>query len=233
MTTPPSAMLAPHLVAIHGIRTRITSASWPKRFLPYAEEQLGCTTEAHYYEAGPIPPWNLWVTNPKVARGLAASIEARMQRGLRPVHIVAHSNGTNIAVALARRLEKIGIRVHTLIVIGSALHADVEKSGLRELMLSGQVRRAIAYSSPDDRVIRRLEDIPGFYGSLGARGFERWGDSYGLRVREYQPIAPVGFSIEGSQKFVTRWFPDFGHGEYFEPEHETATYTCIVRDLGV
>jgi pimeloyl-ACP methyl ester carboxylesterase len=224
--------MQPHLIAIHGIRTRITSASWPKRFLPYAEEQLDCTTEAHYYEAGPIPPWNLWVTNPKVARGLAASIEARMARGLRPVHIVAHSNGTNIAVALAKRLQKLGIRVHTLVLIGSALHADIGKSGLRDLILSGQVRRCFAYSSPDDRVIRQLQNIPGFYGSLGSRGFERWGDSYGLRVREYQPVSSIYTWPDGTHKFITRWFPEYGHGDYFEPEHESATYACILRDLG-
>lgn len=223
----------PHVVAVNGIRTPTTADSWPKRLRPYLEGRFRCTVEAHYYRTGPIPPWNLWVTNPKIARVLASSIEARMEEmGLHPLHLVAHSNGTNIALTLAAALAKRGIRVETMVLIGSAVHSDVERNGLVELVAGGHVRRAIAYCSPDDGVVARLQSIPGFYGSLGARGFERDGRATGLRVAAYQPLGDE-WGMD-RHRYVTRWFPGFGHSEYFEVgDARKATFACIASDLGL
>ncbi|HRQ87339.1 MAG TPA: hypothetical protein PLA50_00970 [Bacteroidia bacterium] len=221
---------APHVVAINGIRTPTTADSWPKRLIPHLESRWHCTGEAHYYRTGPIPPVNLWFVNPRIARVLASAIEARMEEiGIHPLHLVAHSNGTNIAVSLASALARRQIRVETMLLIGSALHSDVERNGLGELVAGGHVRRAIAYCSPDDLVVRRLQNFPGFYGSLGARGFERDGQATGLRVERTQPLGDEWGSDR--IRYVTRLFPGMGHSGYFEPGQREETFACIASDL--
>lgn len=220
----------PHIVCINGIRTPTTTASWPKRLGPYLESRYYCTTEAHHYYTGPVPAWNLWVVNPKIARVLASSIESRMEEiGMHPLHLVAHSNGTNIALALAAALWARKIRVETMILIGSALHSDVEKSGLARLIAEGGVRRAVAYCSADDMVVRRLQDVPGFYGSLGSRGFERGGQPTGLRVDGYQPLG-LEWGTD-KHRYVTRMFTGYGHSDYFVETYRPATFACVARDL--
>lgn len=220
----------PHIVAINGIRTPTTEDSWPKRLVPALEASHLCTGEAHYYRTGPFAPWNFWVTNPRIAKVLASSIEARMEQiGIHPLHIVAHSNGTNIAVELAYALWKRKIRVETMVLIGSALHSDVSASGLGDLIAGGAVRRAVAYISPDDLVVRRLQAIPGFYGSLGARGFERDGMQTGLQVQGYQPLG-LEWGTD-KYRYVTRTFDGYGHSDYFAEEHRAATFACVARDL--
>jgi len=224
--------MRPHLVAIHGILTRRTSASWPRRLLPLAEQLApGLSTEAHYYAAGPVPPWNVWVVNPRIARGLAVSIEQRVLRADTAVHIVAHSNGTNIAAALAERLARREIRVESLVLIGSALHSDVRRNGLADLVADGWVRRAWAWCSPDDLAVRRLQSLPGFYGSLGARGFTRGGEPTGLRVEGHQPLG--GTWAERKTRFVTRWFDGYSHGEWFAAANEDATCRGMIADMGL
>lgn len=224
--------MVPHVILINGIRTPTTAASWPKRLGPYLEARFKCTTEAHYYRTGPIPPWNFWVTNPRIARTLGNAIEERMKEvGNHPLHIVAHSNGTNIAVSLARALADRDIKVGTMVLIASALHSDVERSGLGALISAGDVKRAVAYCSPDDLVVRRLQGFPGFYGSLGSRGFERVNDAIGLTATRYQPLGEAW----GTDKFryVTRWFPGAGHSDLLEAEARAETFACIGSDLGL
>lgn len=224
--------MLPHVILINGIRTPTTAASWPKRLGPYLETRYRCTTEAHYYRTGPIPPWNFWVTNPRIARTLGNAIEERMNEvGNHPLHIVAHSNGTNIAVSLARALADRDIKVGTMVLIASALHSDIERSGLGPLISAGDVHRAIAYCSPDDLVVGRLQSIPGFYGSLGSRGFEWQGGAIGLSVAGYQRLE--GEWGNAKHRYVTRWFPGAGHSELLEPEARAATFACIGGDLGL
>lgn len=222
----------PHIVAINGIRTPTNLDSWPKRLVPSLEARYLCTGEAHYYRTGPIAPWNFWVTNPRIARVLASSIESRMEEiGIHPLHLVAHSNGTNIALALAAALWARKIRVETMILIGSALHSDVEKSGLARLIAEGGVRRAVAYCSADDMVVRRLQDVPGFYGSLGSRGFERDGQPTGLIVQGYQPLG-LEWGTD-KHRYVTRMFTGYGHSDYFIETYRPATFACVARDLAL
>jgi pimeloyl-ACP methyl ester carboxylesterase len=221
---------SPHIILINGIRTPTDHDSWPKRLGPYLESRYRCTTEAYYYRTGPIAPWNIWVVNPRIAKVLASSIESRMNEiGIHPLYIVAHSNGTNIAIALAKELARREIRVETLILIGSALHSDTETSGLDALIGAGQVRRTVAYCSPDDLVVRRLQIVPGFYGSLGSRGFERAGKKIGLQVVAYQALGAEWGTDRW--RYVTRWFNTFGHSQYFAAESREKTFRCIAQDL--
>lgn len=223
---------SPHIIAINGIRTPAVSDSWPKHFLPYVESRYQCSADAYYYRTGAIPPWNLWVANPHVARVLASTIVARMKEArCDSLHIVGHSNGTNIAVNLAQRLRRLGVGVDTLILIASALHSDIGTSGLSELIAGGWVRRAVAYCSPEDSVIAPLQRFPGFYGSLGTKGFERKGQTTGLRVSGDQVLGREWG--EDKHRYVTRWFSGFAHGAWFNSENLEKTFHCISQDLGL
>lgn len=227
-----------HLVVlIHGIRTKRTSASWPKHFAGWLWQRHDVATEAIYYEAAPLPIWNNLVKNPRLAKDVVSRIETRhLYDASSRIHIVAHSNGGVVAALAMRQLAARGIRTSTAIFTGAAIDSDVESSGLAELVADGWLGRAIAYSSPDDEWVRPwLEWVPGFYGSLGSLGFRRNGGETGLRIRGYQPIGAGAGAEWGASRirFVTRWFAEFGHGEYFDPAHRESTFGCIARDLGI
>lgn len=223
------------IVAIHGIRTRRTSPSWPKHFSGWVSGLPQVRTEAIYYEAGPLPIWNNLVKNPRLARELVSRIETqRLYMHGQRIHLIAHSNGGVIALHTMRRLADLGIPVATCILTGAAVESDVDQSGLAELVRAGMLGRAIAYSSPDDGVIRpALEWIPGFYGSLGSRGFHRDGKPTGLRIEGYQSIYD-GADWGGERfRFVTRWFPGFSHGQYFDETERRHTFETLLEDCGV
>lgn len=235
-----------HISLIHGIRTGLTDPNWTQLCQNFLELRMAqVTVETESYPAGPFAPWNLWVTNPRYARAYAGRIAAfHAEHGLRRaecelmgfrtvplrVHLVAHSNGTNIAVEVVKRLAKAGTHVETLILVGSAIHSEVERSGLALLIGANKVRRVIAYCGGRDGVIRSLQSIPGFYGSLGTRGFERDGRPTGLRVAGYQPLTEGDWGHE-RHRFVTRWFPDFTHSEWMDEEHREETFRSFARDM--
>jgi pimeloyl-ACP methyl ester carboxylesterase len=223
-----------HLILlIHGINTGRTSPSWPKHFTGWSAGHPGLATEAIYYEAGPFPLTNHLWKNPRLARDLVSRLETRYRYdGPRRLHLVAHSNGAAIAMQTMRRLAAIGQRVETAILTGAAIHSDVEKSGLHDLISAGWLGRAIAYSSPDDGVTRRsLEWIPGGYGALGSRGFRRRGTETGLRVEGRQPLAEGAPWGADRHRYVTRWFEDFSHGQYFAETEREATFACLLGDM--
>jgi pimeloyl-ACP methyl ester carboxylesterase len=225
-----------HLILlIHGILTGRTSQSWPKHFTGYTGPLPGVVTDAIYYETGPFPIWNNVVKNPRLARELVSRIEARHHYDAgQKIHIVAHSNGGVIAMHTMRRLAALGIRTETAILTGAAINSDVDRSGLSTLIADGWLGRAIAYSSPDDAVTRgSLEWVPGFYGALGSKGFRRAGKAIGLQVIGRQPLSQGVEWGSDRHKFITRTFPSWGHGEYFDADEIEATFACMLDDLGI
>jgi pimeloyl-ACP methyl ester carboxylesterase len=215
--------------------TTRTSQSWPKHFTGYTASLPGVVTDAIYYETGPVPIWNNVIKNPRLARELVSRIEARHHYDAgQKIHIVAHSNGGVIAMHTMRRLAALGIRVETAILTGAAINSDVDRSGLSTLIADGWLGRAIAYSSPDDAVTRgSLEWIPGFYGALGSKGFRRAGKAIGLQVIGRQPLSAGGEWGSDRHKFITRTFPSWTHGEYFDADERLGTFECMRGDLGI
>lgn len=217
-----------HLLAIHGINTDLVEAAWPWQFAAFVDRcRIDAHVETEHYKAGPHPRWNQYIVNPRIAKALANRVLMRREiLGPAPVHIVAHSNGGVVAVKVAQRLAKAGVRVETLVLIAAAIHSDIEWSGLKALSDSGMLGKAVACYSPVDPVIKHLQTFPGAYGSLGARGFET-----GKRER-------VGFHVDGYGEappfadFVSRRFDGFRHSEYFTPAWRDATYTSALEDMG-
>lgn len=217
----------PHVLAIHGIREGLLDPAWPYALTAHAiKSGVNVHVETEHYRATATPRWNKYVINPKMAKAFAARVIARREvLGKSAVHIVAHSNGTNIAALVAQRLAAVGIHVDTMVLIASALHSDVEKSGLLDLVDEGWVQQCVAYISPDDVVIKHLQSLPGAYGSLGARGFTYGDRQYGERGTGYSPALPM-------HPFATRHFAGFRHGTWFAPEWSAATYDLVLSDMG-
>jgi len=217
-----------HCHLIHGINEGLTDPAWPWEFMAHSfSRDVFAIYQPEHYWASAMPIWNHFVTNPKYGEALAKRELLFQKKDPSPIYIAAHSNGTNIAMHMIRRLAKEGYKIEKLLLFGSTIHADVEESGLADL----PVKQCIAYCSPRDVVAKYLEKIPKFYGSLGAQGFQRDGKATGLKIKEFSPI-PSEWGNE-KQKFITRWFPDFGHSYYFDNKVSELTFDCMLNDLGL
>jgi pimeloyl-ACP methyl ester carboxylesterase len=165
------------------------------------------------YWAWPVPAINVWVRNRILARALAREIYAFAIEGAGPISIVAHSNGADIALRAAHRLSALGVRLKALVLLGAACEADIVRSGVFALVSGDGLDRAIAYSSEDDLALRSALIWP-----FGRLGFTGW------RLR--------GCSFQDARIF-TRWYPGFGHGEYFSAGEREKTFDRIWRDCGL
>lgn len=217
----------PHILAIHGINTGLTNPAWPWRFAAFvAKAGIEAHVETEHYKAGPFPRWNQYIVNPPVAKALANRVLMRREiLGRAPVHILAHSNGSVVALSVARRLAKAGVPVETLVLVAGAIHSDIAKSGLQALSDGRMLNRSVAFCSSSDAVVKYLQSLPGAYGSLGARGFEMEGRRVGFQIQGYAESPPFA-------DFVVRRFDGFAHSEYVTPAWEQATYATALRDMG-
>lgn len=234
------------LVAVHGILTRQTDPSWPDRLDAWmCRRDSGVKVLKKEYAAGPLPRWNCLMRNPRLARALEAEIvlflEGR-QGPLPPTWLVAHSNGAVIALRVTHRLIARGYRVGGLILTGAACPADVRANGVWNWCQRGQLGAAIAYCSPDDRVLagdaralrgpwRRVRAwlwawLIWPYGCLGRTGWT------GLDAGAGAPPEALGGprACRGAVLF-TRWFRG-GHSAYFAPDRIEQTFEQIYRDIG-
>ncbi len=219
------------VAAIHGILTRRTDPAWPWLLQAHAVRgRLPMVVQAEHYWAGPFPRLNTWFVNPRLARAFAKRLALLGNDGGPddvPVSVVGHSNGANIAVDLAWELRDRGQPVDELVLVAGAVECDVAESGLLELVDCGAVGRVVAYCSQHDKVVRPLELFRGGYGSLGACGLTLRGEPVGEHVD-----ADDGGAADGGA-FVTRWFPRYGHSDYFEDGRAGHTFGLLAEDLGL
>jgi len=226
---------APLVINIAGIFTGRTDPNWKDRLGYTLERELpNVALLNRHYRAGAFAPKTHWYTNPRAAAELLSRVilyREMFPEGL--IYIVSHSNGTNVAVLLAQRLAALGISVEVMAFLGSAVHSDVKKSGVHDLLTSGHLGRAVAYCSPDDPVILPLlQRIPGFWGSLGSKGWTRDGVPTGLLVQGYDPLNNGNWGRD-RHRLITRWFPRYGHSQWLKPPDDAATFACLIADLGL
>ncbi len=204
----------PLVVAIHGILTNTTARSWVDRFDEWAwSKNPAVRVLKKEYWGGPIPALNVWLRNANLAKSLTAEILGFARMGASPIHIIAHSNGCDVALKVAHRLSGIGVRLGTMVLIGGACESCVLRSGIFALVSGGGVRRAVAYSSEEDEALASRLIWP--YGRLGRTGWQ---------------IGDAGFSDGG---ILTRWFTPFRHGEYFSQENIGQTFWRAWDDCGL
>lgn len=197
------------VVAIHGVLTRTTEPSWPDHLNKFLAD---CKVERRDYFAFPFPRINVWLKNRIHARALAKELELLVPLGL-PINFVGHSNGTDVMLKTIRLLAERRIKTNAAIFVGSIVDPDVERSGLRLLVHSGMLGRAISYSSMSDVPLRLPLKFP------------------------YRDLGRVGWRLKGKQyeepKIFTRRFNGFGHGDYFAPEHRDRVFTLMRHDMGL
>lgn len=214
-----------HLVVlIHGILTRTTDPSWPDRFSAYLHARVPghIQTEKRDYFAGPLPIWNHFVRNPRIAKGLAREI-ALYVNGRYPdwpdlndtwrIYFAAHSNGCSIALRTSIALARMGIQTEAMVLTGSVTDPDVRRSGVLEMVRSGYLRRAVLYASDSDLPLRLPLKWP--YRDAGRKGWQ---------------LSGMPFSAPG---IITRHFPDYGHSGYFARENRMHTFGLIRSDFGI
>lgn len=230
------------LIPVPGILDPAASPGWDQTVADYAAARGGMRVLREKRRVYPLPHWNHYVTNPRtaklLARGVLQSIATMAEAGASysRIVIIAHSNGTNIAVMLMARLAAAGVRVDGVGLIGSALHSDVERSGLLPLVEAGHLGRVVAWCSSADFVIRNRQSWPGPYGSLGSRGLQhrvRNRSTGRLELRAYGAVlhGPEAASID--YPFVTRWFAGYSHSEWTRPHRIRETFELALGDLGL
>lgn len=195
------------IVAVHGILTSQTDASWPDLFdaWMYRRDPLSRVLKKEY-RAGPFPKWNCLFKDPKLAKSICSEV-AQFDAEL-PLWIVAHSNGAVIALQVMRRLIEAGRHIDGCILVGAACSSDVEETGVYDWVNRGQLGEAWAFSSAQDGVVNtrglwRWLKWP--YGSLGRDGWTRGG-------YEFQ-----------SPQIQTCWYCG-GHSGYFKAEQIQKTF---------
>jgi hypothetical protein len=169
--------------AIHGILTGQTTASWPDKFDAWmAHRDPRVHVIKKEYAAGPFPRLN-WFKNRRLAAGLVEEIELLCAFGHNndQVWLIAHSNGAVIALRALHGLVERGIKVTGIILTGAACDSDVDRTGVSDLVSSGNLGRAIAFCSLEDGVVN-TRGILGWlkwpYGNLGRVGWRRSGELY-------------------------------------------------------
>jgi hypothetical protein len=212
------------VVAIHGILTGQTSASWPDKLDAAWCNRVKVLKKE--YRAGPFPLWNVLWKNPRLAIALANEIELFKHA---EIYFVSHSNGTDIALRTIKTLAIRGIPTAGALFIGSVLPSDVRKSGILELVQLAYLRRAVAWASDGDEAITWGRHSLG-YGGLGREGFQLDGKMHGActRMLDGKQTCPIP-----DARIFTRWWDKYGHGTYFENQNLNLTFQQAAADLRI
>lgn len=201
--------------AIHGILTGTMDASWCDAFDAWCRQKDPTARVLRKeYMAGPIPAWNVWYRNPRLARSLVAEVEEFMERGGGAVYLVAHSNGCDVALKVARLLIANGTPVRGMVLTSGACQEDVKRSGVLRWAADGMLGRAIARSSKNDVVLRSKAIWP--YGRLGYTGWTIEGAEF----------------IDTSGIIRTVWIND-GHNTFLTRLRFDKTFEWIWEQLGL
>jgi len=214
------------VVAIHGILTRQTDASWPDRldaWLFARDPEVRVLKKE--YGAGPWPIWNCLVKDRLLAEGLAAELELLIKStgtDSPPVWVVAHSNGAVIALLAMQRLIAHGVWIGGLIFAGAACDANVHQNGVAGWLQTGCLGSAVAFCSREDRVLAGdVESAP--------TGIPRWRAwLWGKLLWPYGCLGRTGWRgmAAPDPRVRTIWFTG-GHGIYFAAEQRERTFHQI------
>ncbi len=218
------------VVAIHGILTRQTDASWPDRldaWLFARDPQVRVLKKE--YAAGPWPIWNCLVKDRRLAAGLANELELFVKSGgndLPPIWVVAHSNGAVIALLTIQRLIARRVWIGGLIFAGAACESDLGRNGVDAWLRAGQLGCAVAFSSREDWVLSGDARVSEHW-------FTRWRDwLWGKLIWPYGCLGRTGWTGRPASETRARtvWFTG-GHSVYFAPAHREDTFLRIYEIL--
>ncbi len=227
------------IVAIHGILTGRGDVTWPERFERWAAAKLDRTAVlTDQYDAGPFPVWNYCIRNPRAARALGKIVENWIDSAVEDgqtvkVHIVAHSNGGDIARRLALRLTGRGYEVENLLLFSAAVPNSAAAMGLIPALDAGTLKNLVVYSADGDRVLAPSPDWSKPW--TVALACARWPYGNAGRVG----ITDFDCRVSGLLKPITgrinnRLFPGWEHGDFFPPQYPgrvEGVFSMIGRDM--
>jgi pimeloyl-ACP methyl ester carboxylesterase len=235
------------LVAIHGIMTNQTNASWPDKLDAWMfDRDPEIKVIKKEYRAGPFPRWNCRVKDPALARSLANEIDLFLERPFfdptpRPaLWFVAHSNGAIIALLTAKLLAQRGLKIGGLILTGAACEADIAKNGILELIGRGALGAIMAYCSRDDKVLAGDPDHSINHEPSTINWFRQ--RVWGWLMKPYGCLGRTGLLLDGRRLvgldtiehrprvISTRYFRG-GHSTYFTDWNITQTFDQIHNDI--
>lgn len=211
------------VAAAHGILTKTTDPSWPDRLRAFAWRD-GYDAEVvptNYFALGiPIVEVAFW--NWFRARQLLADLEPFIERAEDPrINLVAHSNGGDIALRVARELWAKRRRVETLVLTNAAAEADVRANGVYRAVNDGLLGRAVAWCGRKDRLIASPAIWP--YGHLGATGWTLDG----------KPFSQVPIPEDDhEQGIVMNVWHDEGHCHLFSKAERDNTFAAVLALCG-
>lgn len=202
------------IVAIHGILTRTTDPSWPDRLRAHVfREGYDAHVIPSQYFAFGVPVLEVGALNWWRARQILGDIEPFLDSYPPRLHIVAHSNGGDIAIRVARNLWSRGHSVDTLVLTCAAAESDVGKNGVYPAWCADKIDRAVAWCGRQDTLIASPWIWP--YGHLGAEGWRTGAHSFEISY-DY-----------GNRRINTEWY-DGGHCHLFAPENRNASFERIL-----
>lgn len=217
------------LVAIHGIMTDQTSASWPDGLQAFmAVRDPNVVVLKKEYRAGPFPRWNNLVKDPRLAKSIVNEIAAFTRTGKYRLWFVSHSNGAVIALHAIKALAASGA-AHSIkgsIFTGAAIEADVLKNGL----FTFSSAKFISWSNRGD-LITDTQPQPG---ESVWRKMRDW--VWGRLAWPYGSLGNTGWLVNGlpydSARFWTRWTPaSWGHSGYWAPWRRGDSFAEVLKTI--
>ena len=197
------------LIFANGIMNNPGSAhGWTDRAVTWVQTNTDFAAEKFEYFAGPL---TRRLSLGRHARDLADLVRAYWDWH---VHVVAHSNGCEIAVRAVRELA--GKPLAGLVFLSPACDGRMDANGLNGALDSAAVGRL--------EVLRGGSDRAGWWAAasriltLGLLG-------YGTMMR----TGPVGVAPEVAHKVTDVCVPDWGHSTMMESAHFGAMMAGIVR----
>lgn len=145
-----------------------------------------------------------------------AMCAARAKAG-QAVHLVAHSNGAQVAADVVARHP--GLAVEGLHLIAAACPADFDANGLNAAVASGRVRDVTCYCSRSDDALKLAGASRHLFGWLGL--------GYGDLGR----VGPQRVARD-AWPFVLTYWEDFGHSEWFAPANFDALMRIVTAKAG-
>jgi pimeloyl-ACP methyl ester carboxylesterase len=203
------------VIAIHGILTRATDPSWPDHLRAWAvREYPAAIVLPSSYWAWPCAPLNVWALNHYRARVLLADLLPLLEiRGGAPISIVAHSNGADIALKLARLLWARRVPLRSLILTNAACPSAAAPIAAR--IATGHLRSAIAVCSRRDTLLRSALVWP--WGRLGYTGW----------------TGPGSGTLHTYRRGIRNYWSTVGHGALWSPPQREHTFALLANWLAL
>jgi pimeloyl-ACP methyl ester carboxylesterase len=199
---------------VPGINTFASSWNdWPNRAGAWINQNTPFKSQPMLYSAGAV---GSRFRHSALADTLADMLATYTKAGV-PVEIIAHSNGTRVALeALATANWPVVEAIH---LVCGAVDGNFTTNGLGEALKYAKIGAVHTYMAKLDRAMK-LEDL-----IVG-----RW--LFGIRTKD-KPLGlagPQGYDQQmyNAGRITEHWWPDYGHSDCWHPENFESTMRLLM-----